>query len=76
MFCAFLFHQIKDAIKRIRDKTSSGVVSSTPKTKPSPIVPSKQVIQAGKGILSSVCDIVTYFLFTIFSVYYWLESTG
>ena len=66
VFCAFSFCQIKDAIRRIRDKTSSGVVSSTPKTKPSPALPSKHVIQPGKGILSSVCVTLTYFSFKYF----------
>ncbi|CAH3016664.1 unnamed protein product, partial [Porites evermanni] len=51
----FIFHcllnkQIKDAIKRRRDKSSSGVVSSTNKTKPTTL-PSKQVTQPGKGTL-------------------------
>lgn len=51
----FIFHcllnkQIKDAIKRRREKNSSGVVSSTPKSKPSPSLHAKHgVTQPAKA---------------------------
>lgn len=46
----FVFHcllnkQIKDAIKRMRDKHSSAVVSSTPKSKASPKVQAKHAVK-------------------------------
>jgi len=51
----FIFHcllnkQIQDAIKRSREKGSSGVASTTPKTKPSPIQNAKHATNLpGKG---------------------------
>lgn len=50
-FQLFLPRQIQDAIKRSREKSSSGGASTTPKTKPSPIQNAKHATNLpGKGI--------------------------
>ncbi len=48
---SFLPHQIKDAIKRRQGKSSTAGASTTPKTKPSPILNVKHATNLpGKGI--------------------------